>query len=80
MIRIRECKLSGDEVGYSRQTDKEDEAAFIRGGFMLVHTKAADKVITFRERAPASATRDMYKADPTLSKIVSALFTAIQYS
>ncbi len=30
------------------------------GGFMLVHTRAGDEALDFRETAPAAATRDMY--------------------
>ena len=41
---------------------------------MLVHTKTEDKVISFRERAPANATEKMYVDDKELAKTVRELF------
>ena len=38
---------------------------------MLVHTKTEDKVINFREKAPAAATPDMYVDRPDLAQRVS---------
>ena len=40
---------------------------------MLVHTKAEDKVINFRERAPAASTKEMYVEKAELAKNVSLL-------
>jgi gamma-glutamyltranspeptidase len=41
------------------------------GGFMLVHTKTEDKIINFRERAPAAATEKMFVNNSTLAQTVS---------
>ncbi|XP_063681450.1 glutathione hydrolase 1 proenzyme-like isoform X1 [Bolinopsis microptera] len=38
------------------------------GGFMLIHTKTEDKVINFRERAPAASTKEMYVENAELAK------------
>ena len=38
------------------------------GGFMLVHTKDDDKVINFRERAPAAASKSMFNSDENKAK------------
>ena len=39
------------------------------GGFMLVHTKTEDKVVNFREVAPAKATKDMFGSDKNLARV-----------
>ena len=46
------------------------------GGFMLVHTKSEDKVINFRERAPAGATKDMFEGNSDAAK-TGGLATAV---
>ena len=46
------------------------------GGFMLVHTKTEDKVINFRERAPAAATKEMFVGNANLAQ-TGGLATAV---